>query len=544
MKKLLVHVLVILFVLTGCAQEPSMPPESPDVSDIPDSQPSSHITQALSAHAVSASESLNLAIDSLTFDLGGESLPGSTRDVQYRLRGTIAAPKDEEKHPVVLILHGSHENVEDDKRFDTGFAYLCEALAQNGYIAVAPDISPAFLWKYGENDLEKTVAITNRHIALLQEANHGDDAEYGISLSGRIDFDNLFLLGLSRGGGAAFEVAAEQILLGQDVRGILSVAPATVSDRTSFPNVPTNILVPEYDGDVTDWQGYHLYYLIRNSNLPSPVTLTLLEGANHNYFNANLTKNDAEFLHFPADNQLTREEQEQFLIDYTLDMISGTCALSDLSNQTPRIAFGQRVTTATHSGRTQALISVSDLSGFTESSAALTQRTDSWAYQLDTAHYFDSITYGLAGDPLQTKDLIQIVWQNTQEYASFSPNVPDWREYETLVLQIAQAPAEEQNIPGIYQSFSIRLTDSGGNTVTLSLPSEEGALRYISGEKAEYTVTTPPYLTWSRQTPLMDIRIPLAFFGGLDLSNITEVSLVFDQLDAGCLMLGGVFIAR
>jgi len=122
--------------------------------------------------------------------------------------------------------------------------------------------------------------------------------------------------------------------------------------------------------------------------------------------------------------------------------------------------------------------------------------------------------------------------------------VADWHEDKSLILQVAQAPADERNVPGVYQSFSVRLTDKSGNTSTLSLPKEEGALRYVSGEKAEYTVTTPPYRTWSRQTPLMDIRIPLSSFEGVDLSDIAAVSLVFDQTDAGCIMLSGAWVSQ
>lgn len=50
---------------------------------------------------------------------------------------------------LVLITPGSHSNDDESKRFDTGFDYLVQFLAENGYIAVSGSgpkaMSPSWL---------------------------------------------------------------------------------------------------------------------------------------------------------------------------------------------------------------------------------------------------------------------------------------------------------------------------------------------------------------------------------------------------------------
>ncbi len=64
-------------------------------------------------------------INTIDFNLGDKIYKSSSgKEMPYKLRGTMSIPKQEGKFPVVFIVHGSHNNTEEDKRFDSGFKYM------------------------------------------------------------------------------------------------------------------------------------------------------------------------------------------------------------------------------------------------------------------------------------------------------------------------------------------------------------------------------------------------------------------------------------
>lgn len=137
------------------------------------------------------------------------------------LEGVIGLPDDEQAHPLIIILHGRHGICgnfvmepypcpEDmpEVRFDIGFGYLVEALAQQGYAAIAINLNAALTTSFGSGAINTRVQqLVDAHLASLQTASSDDDDTlYGTSLAGRIDFSQIGLVGHSAGGGAALSI--------------------------------------------------------------------------------------------------------------------------------------------------------------------------------------------------------------------------------------------------------------------------------------------------------------------------------------------------
>ena len=250
------------------------------------------------------------------FNLGNRSYTTLTgRKMPYKLRGIMAVPVGEGPFPVVLITHGSHENLDETKRFDTGYDYLVKALAQNGYAAISMDMLMPYIWTYGDDDdMEKSIAVADEHIKSLLKAS-GGEVLYPIDLTNRTDMDKIALIGHSRGGETIFQIAEKQRENGINIETLLSIAPSWDISR-EFPDVSATIIVPQYDGDVTRLDGIALYdYLVNNNN--GDYSVTFLMGANHNFFNRNIERDDSTFHEVEnGHSALSRQEQEEFLVNY------------------------------------------------------------------------------------------------------------------------------------------------------------------------------------------------------------------------------------
>ena len=98
---------------------------------------------------------------------------------------------------------------------------------------------------------------------LLARAIDGEQGIFPCDLTGKGDLDQVVLIGHSRAGRDIFEVAERLPDLGVD--GLLAVAPALISPFSGeLPDVPTSILIPQYDGDVSTLDGAKIYDDLEN----------------------------------------------------------------------------------------------------------------------------------------------------------------------------------------------------------------------------------------------------------------------------------------
>jgi dienelactone hydrolase len=196
--------------------------------------------------------------------------------------------------PVVLIAHGNH-NMKDFS--DPGYGWIGELLASRGFIVASLDMNFINGGISGENDARGWFFL--KHLEQLRKWNN----EQGNVFSGKVDLDNVALIGHSRGGEAVGHASAFNTLthypdnanfrfdFGFGIKSIIAIAPVDGQYQ------PTNQLVPienvnylvfhgSHDGDVSSFMGIRQYQRVRfTDNRPHLKAAVFVYRANHGQWN-------------------------------------------------------------------------------------------------------------------------------------------------------------------------------------------------------------------------------------------------------------------
>lgn len=169
--------------------------------------------------------------------------------------------------PLVLVVHGNH-NMRDFS--DPGYDYLGELMASRGYILASVDENFINGGIRGENDARGWFLL--RHAKLFGEFN----GEAENPFEGKVDMDNIVLIGHSRGGEAVANAAAfnrlshypddASLLFDFDlsIKGIISIAPVDgqylpSGRKVVVEDVSYLTFHGSHDGDVTSFHGLRIY---------------------------------------------------------------------------------------------------------------------------------------------------------------------------------------------------------------------------------------------------------------------------------------------
>ncbi|MET7403203.1 hypothetical protein ABZS66_57960 [Dactylosporangium sp. NPDC005572] len=252
-------------------------------------------------------------VERLDYDLGdtATTLSGLS-DLPVEMRAAVYAPAGAKgKRPVVIFLHGRHSACYNPTTRQTnntnwpcaadfipidsylGYTETAEALATHGYVVVsisADGINAKDASFTDDNGALARGQLVMAHLALLASWTDSNGPKRH-RLSGRLDLDNVGLMGHSRGGEGVVEAA----LLNAErkhpygIRAVLPLAPVDFG-RATLPGVPMAVILPYCDGDVSNQQGQHFYddtrYSYRDDVLRSSL---MVMGADHNFFNTEWT---------------------------------------------------------------------------------------------------------------------------------------------------------------------------------------------------------------------------------------------------------------
>ncbi|HEY0092744.1 MAG TPA: hypothetical protein VGB96_00405, partial [Archangium sp.] len=249
-----------------------------------------------------------------------------------------ATLKRGQRYPVIVFLHGNHATcgtgsnprVDDSVEYTgtgtcppgyevvpshAGYGYIAEPLAARGYIVVSINANRGINAGAGvPGDAGLNLArgrLILKHLALLSRWNRGLEptpGSLGVSLKGQLDFQQVGLMGHSRGGEGARAAYVQYRdrgspwtkLIPDKVRfnGIFEIG--SVDGQTGrvldANGTRWNVLLPMCDGDVFDLQGVHPFDRMLSTRDESPKrmksTLTVW-GANHNYYNTEWQESDS-----------------------------------------------------------------------------------------------------------------------------------------------------------------------------------------------------------------------------------------------------------
>ena len=241
--------------------------------------------------------------------------------------------------PLVFVLHGNHSTcgrgsnprIDDNCQYtnsgtcpngyvvvpnQAGYEYFTEPLASWGYVVVSINANRGINCAFGDpgdSGLNKARGrLILKHMQFVSGWNMGlIDLPGGFdpALEGRLDFDEVGLLGHSRGGEGAraaynfyIEPGSEWVdKIGEPVSiqsifeiGAVDGQTDTVFDATS---VVWNQLLPMCDGDVSSLEGVRpldrMMNELREAN-PTAKSSYTVWGANHNYFNTEWQSDDSQ----------------------------------------------------------------------------------------------------------------------------------------------------------------------------------------------------------------------------------------------------------
>lgn len=468
------------------------------------------------------------------YDLGEGTLTQGTREIPYRMQGVIGVPEGQNR-PVVIFLHGAHPiQSAAENRYDLGFSYLVDQLADAGYLALSMNVGINYSFENGEpNGCQRTVQVVEQQSALLKQAIEGKNGIFPCDLKNKGDLNQVILVGHSRAGYDIFEVADQTELLG--IQGLISAAPSLVSPLSGAPvDVPAGIIIPQYDGDVTSLDGGTLFDQLENTSQRSSGTdLIYLENGNHGGFSTALVRPDPFADRDTLPLVMEPEKQQAFFSAYVMDFVKTVLA----TGKTPL----ETVATLPEQYAGYPIMARVDVDGDVLYRAAVDsvenlQTTDAVVEAVNACSTLDHTagSFRIPGSFMQY-DLTRIRWEKAGATVTI-PVSADLRQASYLQMDLAQDSGDERNRQQD-QSMSVTLRDAKGREASMKIAAGTPALTWQEGTVESIPVTgEDSFLQYSTFTPLGSVRLNPEDFNGVDLGQITQIVLTFDQ-PSGSIML-------
>jgi hypothetical protein len=251
------------------------------------------------------------------------------------------------KYPLIVFLHGNHytcgrgsnPRIDDSAQYTNsgtcpsgyvvtpnhrGYEYIANELAGNEYIVVSINANRGITAGGGvSGDWGLNLArgrLILKHLYKLSRWNRNQEAtpsSLGFSFNGRLDFQNVGMMGHSRGGEGLRAAYNQYIDWGSTwpakipdpvrIRGLFEIGPVDgQTDRVlDALDARWAVLLPMCDGDVSDLQGVKPFdrmvgYEEVETNELMKASFTVF-GANHNFYNTEWQQSDSTgcFRHTP-----------------------------------------------------------------------------------------------------------------------------------------------------------------------------------------------------------------------------------------------------
>lgn len=211
------------------------------------------------------------------------------------VNGRVWYPEGPGPFPLVLIVHGNHDMKDYS---DPGYAYLGELFASRGYIFTSVDENFLNGGISGENDARGWMLL--QHLKAWKTFNDS----VGSPFQGRVDMNNIALMGHSRGGEAVAVAAAFNKLprypdnanlifdFDFNIKAIAAIAPVDgqyqpSNKPTPLENINYLVVHGSHDGDVSSFMGLRQYSRIRYTDgKPGFKSAIWMYRANHGQWNS------------------------------------------------------------------------------------------------------------------------------------------------------------------------------------------------------------------------------------------------------------------
>ena len=471
---------------------------------------------------------------------------GQRTTYSEQLRGSIFHPTTRGRRPLVLLLHGNHQNC----RFvfyetispvcaetsqtgyvenHSGYEYLGENLASHGYVVVSASANGTNGATFTSEaaGTEGRVQVIERTLELIEQWNAKAQPPVDDALVGRVDTSRIGLMGHSRGGEAVTRFITHNRGPLRDrwkLRAVVALA-ATDFAKHRPSGVPFAAILPTCDGDVYDLQGAHAF---ERAEGDAPRVQWVVRGTNHNFFNTVWTYDDGGTnKHSPcnrtAPTRLTADSQRDVGL-----FLMGAFLRRHVGNE---IAFDAAATGAALP-KTKCVGRCYDdvvrTTYFPLEQVPL-DLPDTASGPVSITRCDGSITKcPSAGNRSWTQQLF-LRWTQPASLTLRGTAI-DLRD-RSIVLRVGVDRDHKENQGAA--AVALRLVDAKGRVATVDLrdpalrPMDEWIYGEMSGTGVEYYLgaVTPP-TTGPAHVVLSDVRVPASAFSRVDLRRIERISLV------------------
>ncbi|MEQ9443376.1 MAG: hypothetical protein RIG62_30335 [Cyclobacteriaceae bacterium] len=222
---------------------------------------------------------------------------------EFPLNGRVYLPEGEGPFPLVLVVHGNHSMIDFS---DDGYGYLGELLASRGFITVSVDenfINSHWSGDFRGKEMPTRGWLLLKHLEQWQTWNNTS----GHPLAGKVDMENILLMGHSRGGEAVSiaagfnelpyfpDDAREAFDFHFNIRGVVAIAPTDYryQRQISLKNINFLSLQGSYDADEASFWGMRPYRRLQFTDAYEGFKSGVyMHQANHGQFNSTWGRTD------------------------------------------------------------------------------------------------------------------------------------------------------------------------------------------------------------------------------------------------------------
>lgn len=477
---------------------------------------------------------------------GTGTAPRNDGSCEYTNEGTC---------PAGYIVTPNHE----------GYNYVAETLASWGYVVVSINANRGITCGGGNSDDWGLILARGRlvlkHLQLWNEWSTSGGAPSTLGdpdlFKGAVDLTNVGLMGHSRGGEGARaalnlyrDPASPWVtkIPGLDIRAIYEIGAVDgQSNRVlDAPSVAWNQTLPLCDGDVSNLEGRLPFermlsrFSVKNEieTRPSPKSLTMVWGANHNYFNTEWQTSDSYgCAGSPTHKQIFDENKSESLEQQAIARQSMTAFFRAHVGSERESEFARNFDPAFDFPTVFSTIGNVD-------------RDFVAGYELAKSFRIDDFTAATGINPAGPKNLVSVVkvshetsaeppvanvsWTQPGDDRFYQLNFKDATRgaditsFDYLDLRVGHVMADFVKELITSMDFSVELVasdDSRSNAVAIS---DYSRVLGPPNDNAELTQT---------------VRVPFSSFGTFDLSKVRGVRLVFNKTAKGKVRIAHVRFA-
>ncbi len=497
----------------------------------------------------------------------------------FPLNARVYMPKGDGPFPMVMMVHGNHSMLDYS---DGGYAYLGELLASRGIIGVSVDenfINGHWSGDFMGKEMPARGWLLLKHLEQWQKWNDGANPD----IEGKVDMDNIVLVGHSRGGEAVSIAAAfnkldrfpdngnEKFNFDFGIQGIITIAPTDYRYNREISLEDINYLSIQgaYDSDETSFWGMRPFHRLQFSEDFDGFKAGLyMNHANHGQFNSTWGRSD-----FGAPMRwllnlkplVTGEEQRQVAKVY----VSGFAEAVLKGNQEYLPMFKNVDLVSDWLPKEDYLSQYSDtykkiLVNF-EGDLDVASASDGIKLFADNFKVWREMELEARDGGSQQNNALVLGWNyganiGKDSIPIYSIALPDtlknFGSVDTLALSVAigdvlelkMEDKEKPEIPDVGFNFSIMLKDSLGNSASVELTKENRLPKKIKTKFTKFDFLDEKMIGKNSEIQLKSCYVPISSFlaknDSLKLTKLQSINLVFDKDTLGVVVLDDIGFYR